>query len=370
MGANGYRLALFTPAGAVLPDITGYAGLSLAYSDKQVGACVVTISGTENKLTDWIVGSYLEVWRTVDNITYLEGERHWRLLDVRSYRDRQGAYLHELWFYDSLAFLEARHILYAAGTAQAEMTDQADDMLKAIVKDNLGSDAVADRDLSAYITIDADLSRGASITKGFAWQPVLETLREICQQNEQAGGDWLTFDLVRTAPTTDAFRTYVGHRGADRTGEPAISWERGNLREPSIAFVNYASPNHITGAGRGEETARVIASAYLANLTPRTRWEGLIDARNVGTDANTTAELTTLVTAEANAELHRVKPRIYFTGSIAETEDYRWGINVNYGDLVNAEFDGYSFQARINAVMIEIDSAGGETLTVRLEATA
>ena len=113
-----------------------------------------------------------------------------------------------------------------------------------------------------------------------------------------------------------------------------------------------------------------MASAYLDNLTPRTRWEGFLDARNVGTDANTTAELTTLVTAEANAELHRVKPRVYFTGSIAETEDYRWGINVNYGDLVNAEFDGYSFQARINAVMIEIDSAGGETLTVRLEATA
>ena len=370
MAANGYRLAMFSPAGGVLPDLTEYAGWSLAYSDKNVGVCVVTIAGTERKLTDWITGSWLEVWRSVNGITYLEGDRHWRLLDIRSYRDADGAYLHELWFFDPLLWLKARHVLYAAGTAQAEMTDQADDMLKAVVKDNLGSDAVAGRDLSAYVTIDADLSRGASITKGFAWREVLTTLREICQQNEQAGGGWLTFDLVRTGANTDAFRTYTGHRGTDRTSEPAISWERGNLREPSITISNYDAPNHITAAGRGEETARVTAEAYLANLTPRTRWEGFIDARNTGTDASTTAELTALALAEANAELNRVQPRVYFTGSIAETENYRWGINVNYGDLVKVEFDGYTFEARVNAVMITMDSAGAETLTVRMEATA
>jgi len=36
-------------------------------------------------------------------------------------------------------------IAYAAGTTQATMTDQADDMIKAVVHDNLESDAVAIR---------------------------------------------------------------------------------------------------------------------------------------------------------------------------------------------------------------------------------
>src|SRR3990167_1830006 len=77
--------------------------------------------------------------------------------------------------YDPLYILTSRIIAYAAGSAQADMTDQADDMLKAIVIDNLGADATGARNISSNgISVASDLALGPSITKQFAYRPLLQ----------------------------------------------------------------------------------------------------------------------------------------------------------------------------------------------------
>ena len=356
-----YSLRLFTPAGGNLGALTDYAGFALAYGQGAVGVCSVTLGNKWKTAQAYPPFTRLEVWRSVGGITYLEGERIWFLLDQVDYRDSDGRQMQQLIFYDANYILASRYILAAAESAEADKTDNADDMIKDIVKETIGSEATAARQVTG-LTVAADNAAATSITKAFHGRRVIDVLNEVCakaRDNDEA----LFYDFVRTAENTLEFRTFMGQRGTNRGKDSAaplrLTWEGGNLREPSITYNRYGAANYIHAAGQGIKGARV--TKYATDAVPPTGWarlEYFKDCRNV--------ESETEVQAEADAIYEERRPKAEFEGSLSDTLAVRYGRDILYGDRVWVEYAGWQFEAHVTNVSLSVSPTGVERLSVKL----
>ena len=100
----------------------------------------------------------------------------------------------------SLAELLTRRIVAAAaGSAQAHRPGPADDVLRAIVREQFGAGAGAGRDISALLEVEPDCGFGPTIAKSFARRNVLRVLQEIAAQSAQHGTP-LFFDVCAIPP--------------------------------------------------------------------------------------------------------------------------------------------------------------------------
>jgi len=272
---------------------------------------------------------------------------------------------------DGIDLLNRRIVAYAAGSAQAAKTDYLDDMIKEIITQNLGSGAVAARDLSSLgLSVAADLSAAPSATCGFSWQNVLELCLRLTDASRQAGTE-LYFDLEPTLISDSqigfVFRTFTGQRGADHTypdGRNPILFgpEWGNLENPSLEYIYDEEINYVYAGGQGEEADREIVEVSDSTRIGASVWnrrEGFADARNEPTTAG--------VTTKGNEVLAAGRPRLHFSGDLLDTERARYGVEWEFGDRVSATYLGRQFDGMIRAVSIQMGDGGQETLTARLE---
>jgi hypothetical protein len=125
----------------------------------------------------------IEVRRSINGaLPYLDGETVWF---VRYASDNLDGIL-TLQAQDTMGLIARRIVPYAAGTSQASKTTPtaADDLIKTVFKENAGSSVTdANRDLSTYISVQANLTLGQSVTKNFAWQQLLSTLQAMAQDS-------------------------------------------------------------------------------------------------------------------------------------------------------------------------------------------
>lgn len=270
--------------------------------------------------------------------------------------------------YDLNDLLRRRIIAYYAGSAQARKTDQADDLMKALVRENLGSGATDyDGDTTRAIaasrmTVQADLGLGPSMTKGCAWrETLLDVLREIADTSTTAG-TWLGFDLVGGMGTPPEFRTYIGQRGTDRRATMVpLSEASGTLANPMLTYDWTDEKTAIYAGGRGEEEDRIIQTALDETRIGQSYWgrsEAFVYASQAETDA---AALT-----EARAKLNSARPRKIFTADFTDSPGVQYGRDVVFGDQVRATAFGRYFDCRIDAVALGVDSSGAESVAVAL----
>jgi hypothetical protein len=255
------------------------------------------------------------------------------------------------------------------------VVDHTDDMIKAYVKDTLGSDAGTGRDLTSVgggFTIQIDLADGPSHTRTFAYKNMLEIAQEICDASFQAGTE-LYFDIVPvisssvTGALAFQLQTFTDQRGDDRTWDSSkpvfVGNEWGNFQNGSLEFdyseeVNYA---YVLGQGEGgsRETAEVSDTSRLG-MSIWNRREGSKDAR--GVDYGDTAALT----GEGNTYLRESMPKFRFGGEIIETPTFRYGRDWGFGDRVTSIYAGYQRDAMISKVLVSRDSSGQESITASL----
>ena len=120
----------------------------------------------------------------------------WRSIDGRPpYLDNGAIYLIETFVstatatfvraYHATCIMARRIIAYYAGSTYASKTGPADDLIKAFWNENAGAGVTATRDadlanvdISAYVSLQANLSQGVSIIKEACRRNLLETARE------------------------------------------------------------------------------------------------------------------------------------------------------------------------------------------------
>jgi len=270
---------------------------------------------------------------------------------------------------DCLALLDDRIVAYRSGSPQAKKSGPADNVMKAIVRENLGSLAEAARDLTSYgFSVEENQSAGPTISKAFAFRNVLEVLVEISDAT-RAMGTPVLFDVVplwrETARLGFEFRTYVGQRGLRRTydtDQAAIfGREWGNLLQPQLLrdHLDERTVVYAGGQGRGRKRRLVQATSDQLGRSPWSRRELFAHA----TQDATTAELT----ATAQARLRGQRAQLRFTGQLLSTPQTVYGRDWQLGDLVSIVYNSQVLAGEVRSVRFEVDGSGAETIDARVE---
>jgi hypothetical protein len=263
--------------------------------------------------------------------------------------------------YDLNGLLRRRIVAYAAGSAQAAMTDQADDLITEVVKDNLGSDASASRQLSStYFSVAASPGAGPSITKAFSYRNVLDVIRDVVDAARQAG-TYLFFSIEPTSESAFQFSTRTGEWGRDRTSDVAngliFSLERGNLAKPVLDEDAADEVNVAYGLGRGEESAREVQTAE-----DTTRSGASIFARAEAA-ANAVHETTSAGVADvADGRVQKGRPVAAFSADLLSVPGSVYGKDWGFGDRITVSYDGLQFDCLVRAVTVSVDENGKETI--------
>jgi hypothetical protein len=300
----------------------------------------------------------------------------WRVYFVRRWKfsTRGSDQIVEFGGPDVNDLLRRRIVAAYSGAAQADKTDNADDMMKEVVTESIadGVDPTPDAGTRVWsnLSIDADLSLGPSITKAFAFDKLLTTagqgvLATLGNAAREAGTE-VFFDIVPNVVAANSitfqFRTYTGQPGQDVSDRVTFDQQSGNMREPALEYDYTDEENYIYAGGQGEGELRTIQQVYDSDRYSASIWarsEGFADARNQTTDNG--------VREAARDRLTAGRPRIRFGATPVDTEGTRYGIDWDFGYKVGAKYLNRQFNTIIRAVTISLNDNGEETVQARLD---
>lgn len=303
----------------------------------------------------------------------------WLITQKRIGTGADGLTLMSLTAADAKEILARRIVDYFAGTSYTSKTATIDDMMKAIVREQLGASGpysgtyATGRDLvtAGALTIQADTSALPSVSKAFAWRNVLTVLQELASAASDTD-NYCAFDVVKSA-TTGAleFRTYPDVRGVSRAyyltsgavnpNALIVTPDNGSLTEPAIDLDYSKEYNYVRAAGEGEGSARLTGQAqFQARIykSPYARRERFLDSRNGGSSS-------VQLQYEAISEIYINRARVRMSGKVTESLSVKYGRNYRHGDILTAEAFGYRFDARVTVVSVSV-SAAGETIEAQL----
>jgi hypothetical protein len=279
--------------------------------------------------------------------------------------------------YDFNHLLKRRIVAYLGGTSSSDKTGYADDLMKAVVRENLGATATdTARDLTAAgLSVAPDTSLGPSVTKkGLAWNVVLDMLVGISDQSaadaygNASPATRVYFQIEPLSRTTMEFRTYVGFFGADRSlaggsNPVVVAPELGNLTDAQYLQAGGDEVNFCYAGGTGTANNRIISTAADVTRIGQSifgRCEGWRDARNAGVSLTDVAN-------EAKAGLVAGRPKRTFYGTLQDTPTCRYGRDWHFGDKITVRYGGESFDCVLTTVVITLTTTGAETITAKLE---
>lgn len=280
---------------------------------------------------------------------------------------------------DMLDIPRRRKIAYFTNTAFTNKNAiAADDMIKEffdeqLVNPMLYSDTTLPdpaRDLSAYLSIAANLTAGPVLNRRASWSNfLLSTCQAISQAARQTGTE-IFFDIVPDVIGSNSMTwrlvTKTGQPGADLTSgsnQVVFSQERKNMKNPSYSEDWADSQNFIYGAGQGESDKRIIGTAEDTTRSLRGIWarrEGYAEARNQAPDV-------TAVQDVANAILEERRPVRKFNAQPISLPGSRFGVDWNFGDKVISKYLNFEFETIIRAVQITVTAQGGEQVRANLD---
>ena len=358
-----YEAVWYTHEGVRKGIIQAFTSLEYVKTQNAIGALVINMPRELMAYDQFSVGDIFEVWREKGGVLELQNETAYFLQDWEFWTDNDGAEYIRLMANDANWLLDTAVVIAKSTSAQAEKTAIPDDMMKAIVREQLGGLAAADRQ---KLAVAPDLgAAGASITKAFAYRNVLTTLQELCEVAQETNNVWLGFDVVRTAPGVFEFRTYTGQRGQDHgraSGDPRLVGKQyGNFSQATFGTYHADERNFVVVGGHGEDLDRQLVYRWNYNRWHASKWnrrEYFKDSRN----EDTTAALE----ADGDAALEEFRPRQVLTGTLNDTPGMQYNIHYQFGDILSAEAFGFHVDCRVDSVRVKVDQDGGEQIDVKL----
>jgi hypothetical protein len=285
----------------------------------------------------------------------LEGETCWFIVEQGRVLEERGQQFIRVEAVSAAWLLTARLVPADDDTPEATKTDGADDILKQLVRENLGASAVGARSISTYLSVPADTGSGPTLDVNVPYANLLDACRDIADATK-ADDDpdtWLYFDVVQTDIRNGnlEFRTYVGARGANhgyRTESPVIfSPDHGNMISAERAWIYRDEVTYAYVGGRSYAGARDVAEGEDTARSGRSlfgRREGYFNASDPD-DPD----------ADVPTALALGRPRRSFRGRIVDTPDCQYGRDWNCGDVVGGSVEGETYDYRINAVTVTVE---------------
>lgn len=303
----------------------------------------------------------LVIWRKAENalnrIVFAGKIRGWKVTrKTRSLR----VILRAVDYNDELL---TRIVAYYAGSSQSAKSDLADDLMKAIVRENLGALAPADRDISATgFYVEADAGLGTALEKGMAWENVLDTLQEISKASYRTPATGITFGVVALGKGVEReFVTRVGQWGADQRGRVMFSEANGNLVNPEVEIDAFDEITYVYAGGQGQCADRLIVEeedTTRSSETPLNRREAFFDGGNYETE--------NALTAVAQGKLEAGRPVFRADFEVQDTEQIVYGRDWNLGDLMTVQVFNWQYDCHVAAVEVSVQG-NTETIMPHLE---
>lgn len=354
------QIIVTDPQGEQLAVLDDLVSVSYARRLGQIGAATVTLAEEDIDPSHIHVDGRLEFWRDVAGRPVRDTETSFFLRRPQRERTAQGVRV-ILGGPSAMDLLRRRIVAYPAGSAQAEKSGPASDLMKAVARENLGPDATdparnLDPDLWA---VDGDDGSGPTLSKGFSRRELLEVDRELSEASVTAS-DPVFYDVVADGRGF-RFRTYPSQRGRDRgigSDEPLIfSAQMETLADESLVEDYSNEATFIYAGGQGEESDRAIATAEDAvrsGRSPFGRIERWVDARAIG-------NLTSLQ-GEADAGLAGGRPRIEGSATLLSTPAALYGRDWGFGDRVVLDVFGRHLDVLVEGVQVTIAEDGTEQI--------
>jgi hypothetical protein len=370
-----YEITVYDRLGNFLQNIKEFKSLAYARAVNNVGALKLIIDSNKFDSVLFSQDNFIGIQRSINGTSAnLDGDSLW-FIRSNKINLQSNKFTREITAYDlnfilgNPSYNRGRIVAYYAGSAYASKSTFADNMIKAIIRENLGTLATdTTRDISTYLSVEADLSLAPSFEKSFSRRNVLLVLQEICAASF-INGTYLAFDILNTFPSSGLsfqFRTFTTQRGSDKRwsqgNSPIIlDPEAGAISEASLeyGFVNEAS--YVYAGGTGEGAARNIQTASdtaRISISPFNRREMFVDARNT--------ENTNQIITEANNALRENRPRTIFSGSAVDTDSIKFGRDYGFGDYVTVRFDNQLIDCRVDTFSIQIEG-GDENIDIKLK---
>lgn len=292
------------------------------------------------------------IWRSVDGgLPQLYADTIWLIKQVEIGEDAGVISLDAT---DGIGLLEKSRVILANTSAlaiAAKKLNPFDDVMKAFVREHVGSLAPADRQFpAALFSVDADISKAPSGNVDGTERQLYDVLKDAAAQSLTAG-TYLAFDVVYAAGQGLQFQTYTEQRGQDRrAGNFRLGQAYGNLSGATLTLDWRTQANVIYAASQGESNEdRFYATAIDTDRATRTPWS----RHEVFLNASQAKTQTDVDTA-ANAELSAAGrlPRMFFAGTFVDTPGLRYGRDLTFGDRVKVQVLGRDVECRLDAVTI------------------
>lgn len=297
----------------------------------------------------------IEVWRSVaDRAAVLETECSWLIQSIEQRIDQNGAQTLKLYAVHPLWALgqPGRYALFARRTTQTRKSGPADDVIKAIVREQAASPTDTNRQLP--ISVAPDTSQAPTISKSFAWRPVLDVIQEIAADSTE-DSTYLAFDIINAGSTAYEFRTFVDQRGIDRRFPNGvvpllIGPEYGNVGQVTVRREWSGEVTAVTVLGPGQGARRqntTVVNDARSNRSPWRYREYVISSN----ESDTVAERR----AEARAALRAGRPFVSIEARLLSTQNSLYGRDWNWGDYLSLQSGfGFTIDSRVDAVQVSV----------------
>lgn len=300
------------------------------------------------------------------SVLQLEGNTGFFLRSIESYQDSDGHELISLEAESALSILRDTQIPYAEGNDYTMKLGPADDLAKALLRENRGALALdAARDISDYLSVALNTSKAQVLLKdGMSQRDLLSVIQELARESDELG-TWMGFDIVEddSIARTFRFETYtitsdIDHRFPSGKKPILFSPESGNIKSASLK-VDYLDASTVVYAyGQAEGILRPSAQAIDTERVGL----GPFGRRESGTNASDGNEIQN----SANSELRKRRPRVIFEADISDSSQAIYGRDFKRGSLVTIEKNKRRVDCRLSQITIELGENGaGEKISIK-----
>lgn len=350
------RVAAAFPDGTALPN--GYAipfiALDAALLESAVG--VLEIEIPTEYVPEGLGRDYqLRIYRTLyGSYEQLEGDAVWLIRGRELTATSDGLETTTFVAQHINSIVDRRVIAYGAGTTQSRKEAPFDDIIKELVRENFITATNADRNVT-ILSVDADVSAAPNGLVQVSYQPLGQTIRDICQASRDAG-TYLGYE-IRESGLGFRFLTFIGQRGVDRrfgTGS-ALLFGR-EFRNVSSITVNENWEDAATvayAAAPGEGRLRPVVTAQIAADelgSPFGRIELLVSG-----SGRSTAELA----YDASSTISQARGSVSMEAETVDSSECIYGRDYFWGDRATVVESGVYYDVIVDPVRISATLSGG-----------
>lgn len=367
-----YKAEIVDVDGTTIKDINDVISVQAARAFNTDGSATVVIPNYYPR-SMFRLHTRMKLWRyDYDGVPHNFGRTIWFLKKIDHAR---SDFTYTLTFVDTFAMLKGRLVAYTAQGVYADKTLEeyqidtyddrlrADNMMRAFVRENVGSLVLdADRTIAA-ITVEDDRSLGAFVEKQAAWAELESTLTDLAQMSSAKGVD-LFYDLMPRDDGSFIFRAWTGLRGIDRTpsgNNPLLLTEESGMIADVHEVEDYTDvATYVYVLGFDTSGSQIVArgeNLALSRNDPFGRLEITVSDNNA--DANS------VLADDALGALMAHRPKRVLTATVVENSSLVFGKDIDYGDKVPVQVGATEYDCILDAISTNW-SEDNEQLDLRL----